>query len=212
MRIRTVLLLAFLLSTIIPTVIFGWWSYNQSLKREFSEVTDRHLLLAQNLGAALKRYNADLVATVEAISAELMAGKTHSGFWALMTTLRITCVLIVDAPSGAIVARIDANPVTTSGTLPGMLLQTARTTVEPGKTTFSHVLAGGKHGNILLGVRQYGDQLAVALVNTQYFIDLGQQISFGKRGHAAIVDKAGNVLAHPKKHGRDIGSQPHDEW
>ena len=165
MRIRTVLLLAFLLSTIIPTVIFGWWSYNQSLKREFSEVTDRHLLLAQNLGAALKRYNADLVATVEAISAELMAGKTHSGFGALMTTLRITCVLIVDAPSGAIVARIDANPVTTSGTLPGMLLQTARTTVEPGKTTFSHVLAGGKHGNILLGVRQYGDQLAVALVN-----------------------------------------------
>tara|TARA_R110000751_G_scaffold307889_2_gene433706 strand:- start:28648 stop:31062 length:2415 start_codon:yes stop_codon:yes gene_type:complete len=197
MRIRTVLLLAFLLSTILPTVIFGWWSYNQSLKREFSEVTDRHLLLAQNLGAALKRYNTDLVATFEAISAELMAGKTHSGLGALMTTLRITCVLIVDAPSGAIVARIDANPVTTSGTLPGQLLQTARTTVEPGKTSFSHVLPGGDHGNILLGVRQYGDQLAVALVNTQYFIDLGQQISFGKRGHAAIVDKAGNVLAHP---------------
>lgn len=197
MRIRTVLLLAFLLATLAPTTIFGWWSYHQSLKREFSEVTDRHLLLAQNLGAALKRYNTDLVATFEAISAELMAGETHSSFGALMTTLKITCVVIVDEASGSIVARSDAIPIIGNGALPAKLLQAARENAQPGKTSFSQVLQGGVHGNILLGVRHHGDQLAIALVNTQYFIDLGKQIAFGKRGHAAIVDKAGNVLAHP---------------
>ena len=34
-------------------------------------------------------------------------------------------------------------------------------------------------------------------MSTEYFVTLGESISFGLKGHAAIVDHEGNVLAHP---------------
>ena len=42
-----------------------------------------------------------------------------------------------------------------------------------------------------------GDLLAVGVITTDYFVELGQTITFGRHGHAAIVDHTGRVLAHP---------------
>ena len=46
-------------------------------------------------------------------------------------------------------------------------------------------------------LRRYGDRIMVGLLKTDYFRELGRQISFGERGHAAIVDHEGRLLAHP---------------
>jgi len=42
-----------------------------------------------------------------------------------------------------------------------------------------------------------GDRLAVGALDTDYIVGLGKEISFGKRGHAAIVDHTGRAIAHP---------------
>nr|WP_306266818.1 EAL domain-containing protein [Pararhizobium sp. IMCC3301] len=197
MRIRTILLIAFLTVAILPTAIFGRWSYNHAVNREFAEVKDRHLLLAQNLGFALKRYHTDLVGTFNSISSALLADTTTRDLKPLMSALNIISVFVVDEPSGKLIARTDGT-VEASVTPMAQDIQTiARTIAKSGDVVFSNVLEMERHGNVLLGVRRYGDSLAIALVNTKYFIELGKQISFGKNGHAAIVDKAGNVLAHP---------------
>jgi signal transduction histidine kinase len=62
---------------------------------------------------------------------------------------------------------------------------------------YSTVLAGPDGNPVLYMAVLIGDFLAVGAIKTTYFVELGQAISFGKKGHAAIVDHAGNVLAHP---------------
>ena len=197
MRIRTVLLIAFLTVAILPTAIFGRWSYNHAEKLEFADAKDRHLLLAQNLGFALKRYHTDLVGTFNSISSALLADATTTDLKPLMSALNIISVIIVDEPSGKLIARANANAEPSVAPLSEKIQTIARKIAKSGEMVFSNVIPTQRNGNVLLGARRYGDKLAVALISTDYFIELGKQISFGKNGHAAIVDKAGNVLAHP---------------
>lgn len=197
MRIRSVLIAAFLIATLVPSVIFGWWSYRHGLEREFAEVNDRHLLLAQNLGKALERYHRDVVGTFDSISASLIAGHKTPNLEALMSSINLVCVLIVDTATGDVMAAAEMDPSRPGLGVPADLVETARSLARPGMTTFSQVLPSDHAGNVILGVRQYGERIAVAIVSTEYFVELGKSIAFGKKGHAAIVDSTGNVLAHP---------------
>ncbi len=197
MRIRSFLALAFLVATLLPSTILSWQSYQDGLQREFAEVKDRHLLLAQNVAMALERYHSDLVGTFYSLSASLLAGNSTPNLEALMSSINMLCVLIVDGTSGEIVARADVNPSGSSKALFKKTINVAMAIAKPGKTTFSEVIPTDHDGNVLLGVRRYGDKIAIAVVSTRYFVELGKSISFGKKGHAAIVDSAGNVLAHP---------------
>jgi len=47
------------------------------------------------------------------------------------------------------------------------------------------------------------DQYAIGALDTDYFITLQKKIAFGEKGHAAIVDKRGRVIAHPKTEWRN---------
>lgn len=197
MRIRTILILAFLTATLVPSIIFGSWSYQHGIQREFMEVKDRHLLLAQNVGKALERYHTDLVGTFDSISASLLQGEHTPNLQALMSSINMLCVLIVDDTTARVIAQADMDSSKISGIVPSKMIATARKIAKPGKTTFSEVMPSEHAGNVMLGVRRYGDKIAIAVVSTRYFVELGKSISFGKKGHAAIVDSAGNVLAHP---------------
>lgn len=197
MRIRTVLIAAFLIATLVPSVIFGWWSYRHGIEREFAEVNDRHLLLAQNLGKALERYHRDVVGTFDSISASLIAGHRTPNLQALMSSINLICVLIVDGATGQVVAKAEMDPKKPGLGVPSGLVETAKSLAKPGVTSFSQVLHSEHGGNVMLGVRRYGERIAVAIVSTDYFVELGNSIAFGKKGHAAIVDRMGNVLAHP---------------
>lgn len=197
MRIRTVLLIAFLTVTIFPTAIIGWWSYSHAVKREFAEVEDRHLLLAQNLSAALTRYHTDLVGTLKTVSTALLTDQPTPHLKHLMSELDVVNVFLVDQASATVIAQLDAENGSGTEPLTDEFLTLAEAIAQPGEMTFSHVVGTKTHGNVLLGVRRYADNLVIALVSTRYFMELGEQIAFGKNGHAAIVDNAGNVLFHP---------------
>lgn len=197
MRIRSVLIAAFLIATLAPSVIFGWWSYRHGLEREFAEVHDRHLLLAQNLGKALERYHRDVVGTFDSISASLIAGHKNQRLEALMASINMVCVLIIDSATGEVTASAEMDPSRPGLGIPTDLVEIAMSLGKPDMTTFSQVLPSDHGGNVMLAVRQYGERVAVAIVSTEYFAELGKSIAFGEKGHAAIVDSAGNVLAHP---------------
>ncbi|MEM7302449.1 MAG: EAL domain-containing protein [Pseudomonadota bacterium] len=197
MHIRSMLVLAFMITTLIPTAIFGWLSYAQSVDREFADVKDRHLIIAQNLGRALERYHTDLVGTFESISLSLIGGQQTPNIERLMSGINMLCVLIVNPMTGEVVARAELEGTEPSAKLPPSILAAAKKIAETSRTNFSEVMGSRHGGNIMLGVRRYGDKLAIAVVTTKYFVNLGKSISFGKKGHAAIVDSAGNVLAHP---------------
>ena len=114
MHIRSILIMTFLTASMVPSAIFGWMSFTQGLNREFAEVEDRHLLLAQNVGAALERYHTDLVGTFESISTSLLKGQEPANLQALMSSINMMCVLVVSDVTNKIVARADVSAKTTN--------------------------------------------------------------------------------------------------
>ena len=197
MRIRSILIVTFLFATLVPSVFFGLWSYQQGVEREFGEVKDRHLLLAQNLGQALERYHIDLVASFETISGSMLSGKSVPNLHLLMKRLEMECVMIVDRASGVIISEENVDQTAMTGLIPAKMMKHFRSIAFQGWTSFSTVMKSPEGKNVLYGLRRYQDKIVITRVRTNYFVELGRSISFGKNGHAAIVDQAGNVLAHP---------------
>ncbi len=196
MRIRILLILAILVATVVPSALFGWWAYRDGVKREFAEVSDRHLLLARSIGSALERYHVDLVAVADSISSSMLQKQGIPEINGILEGLNIERIVVVERNTGYILAKTERNP-SKEMALARPLLEKLVSLAVPGKTNFSEVTASPDGNNVLYAVRGIGDKLAVTTVSTNYFVQLGKSISFGVRGHAAIVDHAGNVLAHP---------------
>ncbi len=64
---------------------------------------------------------------------------------------------------------------------------------------FSGVLAGPDGKPMIILVSRFRNMIVIGGLRTAYFVELAQQITFGDRGHAVIVDRDGLVLAHPKQ-------------
>ena len=128
MRIRTFLIAAFLTATLTPAAIFGWLSYQNKAAREFDQVSERHLLHAQNAGMALERYYVDLVATFVSISNSLILGQQTPNLVELMTSIHMSCVMIVDPDTGKVIARTDVETGGFSDTVSPEMLAIARQT------------------------------------------------------------------------------------
>ena len=197
MRIRSILIVTFLFATLVPSVFFGLWSYQQGVEREFGEVKDRHLLLAQNIGHALERYHIDLVASFETISSSMLSGKSVPNLHLLMKRLEIEGVIIVDRANGRIISEENVVQVEMATHIPAKMMEYFRSIAFQGWTSFSTVMKNPDGNIVIYGLRRYQDKIAITSVRTDYFVELGNSVSFGKKGHAAIVDNAGNVLAHP---------------
>ena len=196
MRIRTLFVIGLLVTSLVPSAIFGWWSYKKGLDREFREIKDRHLLLAQNIGYALKDYHDHLVAVVEAAAVNLIDDQRHNGLIRLLRDYHMIALAVVDTKDGER-SHIDVRGRAYETAFPDGVIEQAIGIADTHKTTFSSVFAGPDGGNEMLVVRRFGNKIAVGRVETTYFVELGKSVSFGEKGHAAIVDHQGNVLAHP---------------
>lgn len=197
MRIRTILTLAFLFATLVPSVVYGLWSYHQGVREEFNDVRERHLLIAENLGYALERYHNDLSSAFDSISAAMIAQRDVPKLPELMSSLHVVCILIVDKTDGRILSQVEIEPGGQLDRISPRLFEIAQANAVAGRTTFSPVIEGPDGSNELLAVHDFGDKLAIGRIETSYFVSLGRSVAFGKKGHAAIVDKEGNILAHP---------------
>jgi diguanylate cyclase (GGDEF)-like protein len=197
MRIRSIIIVTFLFATLVPSVFFGLWTYQKGVEREFGEVKDRHLLLAQNLGRALDHYQIELVASFETISGSMLSGMAVPNLRALMKRLEIESVVIADRKSGRVLSEENFDQIAILAHIPANMMKNFRLKAFQGWTTFTTVMKSPDGVNVIYGLRRYQDKIAIAKIRTNYFIELGKSIAFGKKGHAAIVDQAGNVLAHP---------------
>lgn len=197
MKIRSFLILSFLVATLVPSLIFSAWSYRDGVDREFADVKDLHLLIARNLGFALERYHQDVVAAFESVSASLSSGTEMPGMIRLLRRLDMLCVLNVDSRNGRILERLEVDPSGEKSRLPDGLFSDLKSIAVPDRTTFTSVRADADGRNVIFMVRDHGSYLSVGQISTSYFVSLGRSIAFGIKGHAAIVDQSGNVLAHP---------------
>ncbi len=191
LRIRHGLLAALIFVGLVPLLALTWITYERTLVRELSEVEDRHLLLAQNLSSALSRYEKDIRVTVKTVSSALLHDHTPENADELLGNLGIRNVAIIDGQSGNVLHSVSDSK------FEGALLEFLQTHATSSRFRFSPVWRQPEAENCIFLVARMGQNIAVAEIGTGYFQQLGSEISFGAKGHAAIVDQEGNVLSHP---------------
>ncbi|MCK7614791.1 bifunctional diguanylate cyclase/phosphodiesterase [Roseibium sediminicola] len=198
MKIRTYLVFSFLVAALLPTLIFSVWSYRDAVSREFAEVKDRHLLLAHKAGLSLDRYQRDLVTTFKAVSRQLSNGGDPQEFVELLGRLNLCSVLLTDKYSGRVTASLS---MPNAGVISGIdvrIHDALKEIAQADSPTFSKVTALSDDRNVLFLVQELEQHYAIGLIDPDFFIELGKSIVFGEKGHAAIVDQTGTVIAHPR--------------
>ena len=200
------------LATMIPLLLFWAWPHSKALQNELDAVSDRNLQIAQSLAQSLGRYERDLRSVFALLAVNLIDGQAPAGGRDAMAALGLRRLCVVEPESGAALAGLEGG----AGACPAglsaerlALLQGLASSAEP---QFSDVLADDGGEPVLLIALAHRDRLAYGELGTDRFVAYAEGIAFGERGHAAIVDRSGRLLAHPfedwRRERRDISALP----
>ncbi|MCF6322139.1 MAG: diguanylate cyclase, partial [Rhizobiaceae bacterium] len=197
MKIRHSLILLSAALVLMPALFISAWTYNQTVRAQFDEVSERHLLLAKNLRGTLERYYLDTKLIFDSVSQNMAQDIINPTAKKLIANMNFMDISLVDEASAKIHYRMSIDNTDAPEFMKLRIMNTARKIARQDTTTFSSVISTPDGINIILLVRQIGEKIAIGKLKTDYFVKLGKSISFGKKGYAAIVDAKGNVLAHP---------------
>lgn len=191
MKLRYYLLSLFLFLSLAPLVLFRAWPHSEVLESEFAEVHERHLLLANNLAAALERYYRDLVTTFDLLVTTPESWSDGSAMKPVLANLSVKHICLANWETGVLSSEISLEGKPCPTALPADKLARLQGLATSEAVTFGGVVMAPSGENVIHMVRRVGDELAFATIPTTYFRELGEAIAFGVKGHAAIVDQTG---------------------
>ncbi|MBT3305019.1 MAG: PAS domain S-box protein [Alphaproteobacteria bacterium] len=196
-RLRILLTAAFIFIATVPLLVFGFWVEQTAFDREVSTASENHLLVAKNVTAALDRYALDAQLAFDFFSQSLLSETSISAGIDLGRQLGFRYVFIVDN-DGRVALSLSLNGDARKQ-MPKTLLDKLSAIAKPDDIVFSNVMknARGK-GTIFLVRRLIDGRMAIGALNLGYIRKIQKSVTFGKRGHSAIVDRTGIVIAHPK--------------
>lgn len=195
MRLRHLLAAAFTVVATVPVIFLGAWVYKSSMETELAMVHEKHLLLAGNATAALERYAKDTEAAFELFVDLTDKGRSAAEVTDLAVQLGFRHFAVRDAAGRS--RTLVAFQPDEAGPLPDELW---RDIGDPpaDSVVFSPVVTDARGNAVIYLLRRIDPaRIAVAALDTAYIVKLQQAITFGRKGHAAIVDHRGNLIAHP---------------
>lgn len=195
--IRWVIFTSLMLVSVLPILGLYKWMERSAIQKEIAYVDENHLIIANNLAAAMERYANDVASVFELTISNLEV----FGELALSETLDVfdlSFVTVVDA-NDTILNEVRAVGTTASPRLSfeQMAGLRAQAAIDPGQTVFSGVLQFDGAPHLFLARSQSDGRLAFAALKLRYLVELQKSIEFGILGHSMIVDQNGLVIAHP---------------
>ncbi len=198
LRLRYLLAFAFTLIATVPVLLLGFWVEKNALPNEIQAATEKHLLLAQNITSDLEHYLFDTEAAFDYL---LETERSKHGSSALLTfveRLDIKRFYIV-SDQGQLLVNLIGPDGAVPENLPDIILQARGGTTDTGLLISGVLPNAAGEPTIYLVKRLDGQQLAIGELSTRYIVKVQQSIAFGEKGHAAIVDAQGRVIAHPRE-------------
>lgn len=194
-RLRYVLALSFILIAAIPVVLLGSWVEKATLDREMATVSEKHLLLAKNLTGALDRYAEDSKAIFEFLVSDSENGRLTKAGRVLGTKVGLTGFWVANERGHVSLSWDDTRNL--GKAFPASTLERLKSNMSA-NSTFSDVLSGeGGQATLFLTRQLSADKFALAALNLDFIRKVQKSITFGRMGHSAIVDRNGNLMAHP---------------
>jgi signal transduction histidine kinase len=195
---RSLLFIAFFIVTALPLTAVALWTEHTSLQNEIESVRERHLLVARNLTNAISRYITDVKSgfTV-AFAGDTINNKTE-GLEELLRSLGFLNLSIIDTDGqvlSSLPALSDHEPILDPKAVAALWALAAEPGPQPRLSNLEHDKEGDPAFYLVKTLPN--GYLGVGMISTDYPVSLQRQIAFGDRGHAAIIDAAGHVIAHP---------------
>ena len=197
MRLRFLIFLTFSSIAVLPVIALATWIFNDALEREIESVRDKHLVIAKNVGEALQRYSIDLKNGFELIASLPRPDYNAPSVTKFMRSLNFDHFCVANLVTGVVVAAIAPESLPCPKQVPTSRFQKFVSLLEKDRIVFSPVMMSPNGYPVLYLLRAYGDKLVIGAVSTKYIVKQGKAVSFGQKGHAAIVDHTGQVIAHP---------------
>lgn len=201
-RLKHVLFLTFTLIASLPVLILAVWVEQSALGKEIAAVREKHLLVAHNLTGDLERYIIDVESSLQLVARNLISGNKIEGIAEHLDSLYLRDIAITNA-DGAILKQVTAAsqkqpeqyPSETLKLLAPIMKQAHATM---GKVFYSDMVRTGPTQTTFYMVEALqNDIYVIGALSTNHVQEAQKKVTFGRRGHAAIVDRTGRAIAHP---------------
>ncbi|WP_299372259.1 ATP-binding protein [uncultured Kiloniella sp.] len=205
-RLHHLLFLGFTLISTIPVFFLAAWTQKSAIENEYTAIEDKHLLLAKNLTGTLDRFAKDAEQIFRVSAHYLQTNKPTEQIATLMKIVRFNHLHITDKTGRIFSIESDWQgqaPIKNNTQISHKLLSKLSLDIEQAKLLPDHVFFSpalhNSHGKPTIYLIKFtpDGSLVIGALETDYIVDMGQNISFGKLGHATIVDHKGHVLSHP---------------
>lgn len=197
LRLRYLLAFAFTLVATVPVLLLGSWVEKNALPNEIQSATEKHLLLAQNITSGLEHYLFDVEAAFNYLVEAAGSAQRSSALETFAANLEFRSFYVI-SDEGEFVYHLFLPRNEISESLRSLIAQAGVGAPDP-TLRFSGVLPDETgQPTIYLTKPLPNRQIAVGELSTDYIVKVQESIAFGEKGHAAIVDAQGRVLAHPR--------------
>ncbi|MEE9313723.1 MAG: diguanylate cyclase [Rhizobiaceae bacterium] len=203
MKLRHTLIILLCLAAIAPISLFWFWPYSRALESEVDDVKERHLVIARNLAGEMEHYYTDLINIFDVIVGDINNGQLSEQFSNIFKAMNLRQICVLDYKTGLSRSSIQTTSEKCRRPMSASRFLELKSLAVEGKTKLSGVMSTEHYGNVIYAFRRKQDLLVVGLISTKYVQDLGRRISFGVRGHAAIVDQNGRAISHPRQDWQD---------
>ena len=200
-RVQVILFFALVFVSAVPVFLLAGWVQTNALEKEVSSVTEKHLLIARNLGGVLERYVTDVQEAFRVAAYNGHDGTALKGFEQLLRSLNFRYVALID-PSNRLrnyVMEPTVMPLGTNLSADRLAYLRALTTANPGEIVISDLVRVGDQPLFFVMRAVEDGVLALGELETTFLREVQAAIVFGDRGHSMIVDAVGHVIAHPNK-------------
>lgn len=200
MKLRYYLILIFFLLALTPLLLFRAWPHSALMDREFAEVEERHLLLARTLAMSLEHYFKDLDTAFTMLTKRRPLWDQSDLASDILPPLGIRHVCVVNTETGLVTQSFETSATPCPHRIPQDVIAelSERVQAAGNDTGFGGVRSAPDGANVMFLARRVAPEtMVIGSITTDFFRELGGSVTFGVRGHAAIVDHAGTVLSHP---------------
>lgn len=196
MRVRFLFFITLSGIAVLPVIALATWIFVDALDREIESVSDKHLVIAKNVVEGLERYAIDLKNGFEFIT-NLPDAAHHPPVAGFMKSLNLIHFCVANRRTGVVEAAILTDGIPCPERVPSDRFRAFNDLLDGDRVVISPVMFGPQRQPVFYLLRATGKHLLIGAVSTAYIVKQGQTVSFGEKGHAAIVDQVGNVIAHP---------------
>jgi diguanylate cyclase (GGDEF)-like protein len=201
-RLKYILFITFTLIASMPVLFLAGWVQESALDKEVDSVKEKHLLVAKNLTGDLERYITDVESSLELISDNMINGNKLEGIPKYLDSLYLRYIRITDA-EGHILKSVTATSAVEKDRFSPETLEVLKPIIfkarnKVGKVIYSNMVRTGENQTTFYLVKALSsNQFVIAALTTTHILQVQKKISFGRRGHVAIVDRTGRAIAHP---------------